>query len=217
MNKLIIGSIVTAIGLVGCSNNNVNKSESSNGSTANQTEIVSSAPVTANSPTQAEMVQNGIDKVKQQAPDLASAIQLFKNDIAVTNNEMPKALGELAAWHTAVGITWKDINAIPETTYGKVMKDPITEGGKRLCVSGTVIEINADHSVQPPMYHAGIMSDSFKATRVLAVGSTGEIEADKHARFCGIVTGAVSYDNAGGGTTNAPYLIGMFDLPENKK
>ena len=81
MNKLIIGSIVTAIGLVGCSNNNVNKSESSNGSTANQTEIVSSAPVTANSPTQAEMVQNGIDKVKQQAPDLASAIQLFKNAI----------------------------------------------------------------------------------------------------------------------------------------
>ena len=37
------------------------------------------------------------------------------------------------------------------------------------------------------------------------------------ARFCGIATGRDTYANTGGGTTHAVRVVGMFDLPENRK
>jgi hypothetical protein len=40
--------------------------------------------------------------------------------------------------------------------------------------------------------------------------------ADSNATFCGVIVGKVGFTNASGGTTNAPYLVGMFDLPENR-
>lgn len=52
--------------------------------------------------------------------------------------------------------------------------------------------------------------------RFAAVASTGELVAQSSANFCGVTTGKYSYSNSGGGTTHAVFLVGMFDLPENK-
>ena len=50
----------------------------------------------------------------------------------------------------------------------------------------------------------------------LAAGDTGTLVDGDRARFCGVTTGRYSYSNAGGGTTHAVQLIGMFDLPSNR-
>ena len=109
-----------------------------------------------------------------------------------------------------------DIKSLESTTRGKVLKDSFSERGKRLCVSATLVEIQVDRSAGFSAYHAGLVNNYTDVTRVLAVGSTGDLVADSSATFCGVVVGKVGFTNASGGTTNAPYLVGMFDLPENR-
>lgn len=61
------------------------------------------------------------------------------------------------------------------------------------------------------------MNDNeFNIYRATAVESSGELVEGSNATLCGIVIGKLGYDNAAGGTTRAPYLFGMFDLPENR-
>jgi len=79
----------------------------------------------------------------------------------------------------------------------------------------SVVEIHADHSVNPPIFNGGIMTSSYNIVRFYAVRSTSKINEDSVARFCGIITGTQSYSNNGGGTTHALLTVGMFDIPEN--
>ena len=41
------------------------------------------------------------------------------------------------------------------------------------------------------------MSNYSDVTRVLAIGSTGDLVEESNATFCGVVIGKVSYSNAG--------------------
>jgi hypothetical protein len=96
------------------------------------------------------------------------------------------------------------------------MKDPEAERGKRLCSLGTINQIEVDRSAGSPIYNGGLMTPGFDSVRFSAVGSSGDLVEGSGARICGIVTGKYSYSNAGGGTTHAVYLVGMFDIPQNK-
>ena len=112
--------------------------------------------------------------------------------------------------------TWQDIQAVASTKHGLVMKDSDAERGKRLCAAGSVIEIEKDRSVPgKSIFNGGMFDDSGKLYRFISVKSTGEIMANSRARFCGIVTGQMHYQNSAGGTAHAVHLVGMFDLPEN--
>jgi hypothetical protein len=151
-----------------------------------------------------------------QKQTLAEAVDYLKPQMTDTFNSFPEAAGYLALWWHKNGSKWNDLKDFEDAKFGKVLKDPDTERGKRICTFGSIIEIAADKSAGFTVYHAGIMDRNYKNMRVLAVGSTGEIIAQSTAKFCGIVIGKVGFENAAGGTTEAVYAVGLFDLPENR-
>jgi hypothetical protein len=128
----------------------------------------------------------------------------------------PSSAGILASWMNEKNVKISDIRSLESSTRGKILKDSFSERGKRLCISATLVEIQVDRSAGFAAYHAGLVNNYTDVTRVLAIGSTGDLVADSNATFCGVIVGKVGFTNASGGTTNAPYLVGMFDLPENR-
>jgi hypothetical protein len=130
-----------------------------------------------------------------------------------TLNDHSEGTVLLTAW-AIKRLKMTDILSLPETTRGRVMKDSFATRGSKLCVTGRVSQIQAERVGASTIYLGGIMR-SYEVTRFVAVGDTGTIEEGSRARFCGIVTGRHSYSNTGGGTTIAPQLVGMFDLPTN--
>jgi hypothetical protein len=104
-----------------------------------------------------------------------------------------------------------------ETSVGKVMKDTDAERGKRYCASGSVVEIKTEKGDGWKLDEGLLMDDSVRLFHFVSVGSSGSLVAQSPARFCGMVSGRFDYSNSGGGTGHAVELVGMFDLPENKK
>jgi hypothetical protein len=124
---------------------------------------------------------------------------------------------KLTLWG-AENMRWSELQEIPTTKYGLVMKDPDSVRGKKLCVAGSVIEIEVDTSASGnKIFLGGIHDYDLRIYRFIALRSTGEIMARSQARFCGIVTGQQHYENSAGGVAHAVHLVGMFDLPENKQ
>ena len=156
-----------------------------------------------------------LDQLQSQ-PNLSSLIEFIKPMMEDSVNAMPPAAMGLPLWSEKNKLTWSDINSIPETTIGKILKDSYLERGKRVCVNGFVGEIEVDRSAGFPVYTGGMMNSDMQVIRFLAMKSTGSIISESKAKFCGISVGKMSYDNASGGSTHAPYLVGMFDLPENR-
>ena len=174
--------------------------------------------------TQQEVVDYAIQQALVQSTESPVASesyydvsQRFKSEVADASNEPPQVSLYIADLMTARNVKWGELNKIEKTSYGLVMKDVQQEGMKLLCVQGSIIEIYGFESRQRnKLYDVGIMDNSGKVFRTIAVGSTGNIVADSRGRFCGQVTGRINFNNAIGGSTTAPYLVGMFDLPENR-
>ena len=206
MKKVLLVVALTATVLVGCS-----KQPNTETNNEKMTQPVVAQPA-ADEKTDTE---KGAEQLLSKNT-LPEAIEMIKPTMSDEFNAFPAAAGVVAFWmenkHTKIG----DIRVLDSSTRGKILKDSFNERGKRLCVSGTIVEIQVDRSGGFPAYHAGLASNYTDFTRVLAVGSTGELVANSSATFCGVVIGKIGFNNAVGGTTNAPYLVGMFDLPENK-
>lgn len=147
---------------------------------------------------------------------LSGAVAMLRPLMTDTVNETSAGAAGLALW-ASKNLTWADLQSVPETKRSMVMKDPEAERGKRLCSTGTINEIQVDRSGGAPVYIGGMMTPGYDSVRFMAVGSTGALVENSGARLCGIVAGRFSYSNAGGGTTHAVQVVGMFDLPENKK
>lgn len=123
-----------------------------------------------------------------------------------------------AAWATK-NMKWNHVDVgTDETSFAKVMKDADAERGRRLCVRGTVVEIQAskDDGLER-LYYGEVAANLTNIASFIAVGDTGEIVEQSVTRFCGIVTGRRSYANSGGGATHTIQLVGLFDLPANHK
>ncbi len=97
------------------------------------------------------------------------------------------------------------------------MKDPEAELGKRLCWSGSVLDISTDRAAGFPLYLGELVDYNGDILNFYAVGSTGALVERSQARICGIATGTVAYQNTAGGITQTVRVVGMFDLPENRK
>lgn len=145
---------------------------------------------------------------------LGDAITFAKPDMGDSSSVSVGAV-LLGAW-SMKNLSWADLNGLDSTEYKLVRKDPDEERGKKLCVSGRLIEISVQRTDYGKFSEGGMFSSSGNVTRFFAVKSTGNLVEGSPARFCGVVTGNQSYPNSGGGTTHAVYLVGMFDLPENK-
>ena len=147
---------------------------------------------------------------------LSKAVNMIKPTMSDEFDAFPSSAGILASWMNEKNVKISDIRSLESSTRGKILKDSFSERGKRLCISATLVEIQVDRSAGFAPYHAGLVNNYTDVTRVLAIGSTGDLVADSNATFCGVIVGKVGFTNASGGTTNAPYLVGMFDLPENR-
>lgn len=143
---------------------------------------------------------------------LPKAIEFSKNFMSDTTNEVSDGAILLAKW-SVDNMKWNDLQAIPQAkSFNAIMKDSDKERGKLLCQSGSIIEITAAGR----MYEGGLFTSSGNVIRFIAVGNTGDLVARSSAKFCGIVIGKQDYSNSAGGVAHAVYLVGMFNLPENK-
>jgi hypothetical protein len=155
--------------------------------------------------------------LKRQWENLGEAIASTQLDMSdIQGNDISQGAAKLALWG-AEHMRWSELQEIPTTKFGLVMKDPDAQRGKKLCINGQIIEIGVDRSVpDKKIFMGGMFDDGGRIYRFIAVQSSGEIMAQSRARFCGIVTGQQHYENSGGGVAHSVHLVGMFDLPENK-
>lgn len=149
--------------------------------------------------------------------NLREAIASTRLDMKdIVGSDVSVGAAKLAVWG-AENMHWAELQEIPTTKYGLVMKDSDAQRGQRICISGRVIEIELDRSVPgKKIFVGGMYDDGDRIYRFVALQSTGEIMAHSRARFCGVVTGQQHYPNSAGGMAHAVHLVGMFDLPENK-
>ena len=152
----------------------------------------------------------------QAKKTFAEALAFAKPKFQDTQNKADPGALLLAAWMADKRV-WADINALPETSAARVLKDSDEERGKRLCAGGTIVEIAKTKTDVAKLWDGGLSTVDGKIIRFIAVGSTGDLVERSNARFCGVMTGRDSYANSGGGTTHAVRVVGMFDLPENRK
>lgn len=210
--RKILGILMLAATLQGCS-----KPEDKQVVTAQDTttpDIVAENNLPKVEDTQSA-AKTGLDLVLSQKT-LNDIIDFLKPEMKDSFNEFPAAGGVLALWMDKNATKVADIRKLEETSRGKILKDSYSERGKRMCIRGGIIEIEVDRSPDFTMYHAGIMGNNLNIYQVLAIGDTGDLVANSPAGFCGVVVGKMSYENAAGGTTSAPYLVGVFDLPNNQ-
>lgn len=187
--------------LSGCSKSNTEKSSPKNQPTEDKT---------SESTAQPEPPQ------RKEFPTLAEAIDGIRPLMSDTQNEISPGTAMLAFW-AADKLKWQELQSIPKTKYALIMKDSDEQRGKSICASGRIIEISSEKAEGKKFYSGGIYDDAGRIYRFVAVKSTGELVAQSFATICGIVTGRQSYQNSVGGVAHAIFLVGMFDLPENRK
>ncbi len=217
MNKLLL--ILTLICIQACTPQTPKapagaSSDNNNNSTAPNT---TAPPAQLGADDNAQPNQKEIEKSNVVADTLAQELSYSIPTMADFNdNEMSTGAVDLVLWASYL-MTWKELQEVPTTKYGLVMKDSEAQRGKKMCISGQVIEIAADKSLPKTIYVGGLIDQEYKIYRYVAVGSSGEIVSGSRARFCGIVTGRNDYSNSTGGVAHAVHLVGMFDIPDNNK
>lgn len=146
---------------------------------------------------------------------LPEALYVLRPLLTDAIDEPSTGAAALALWATGK-MRWSDVGVRKnETTAGKVKKDSSTEVGKRMCVSGSIVEIERSGTPEK-LYEGRLFSNAGDVFTFAAVQDTGELVQHSYARFCGVVAGQFSYANVAGGQTKSVYLVGMFDLPRNR-
>lgn len=96
---------------------------------------------------------------------------------------------------------------LPTTSRGSAMKDPESQRGKVIMVSGHVVQIHREGSI----FWGTIMTDNFNAFYYITPFGTGQIEEGTFATFRGIFVQEYDYPNVSGGETQAAALVGAFE------
>lgn len=154
-----------------------------------------------------------VDKLKATVL-LKDALDLTQPLMEDTQDKPDKGAALLALW-MADHPSWSAIQRLPDTSHARVLKDSEAERGKKICVSGTIVQIAKEQGTK--VYSGTLGTPDQKIYFYIAVASTGDLLENSPAKFCGVVTGRFSYSNVTGGTTHAVRLVGLFDLPENRK
>lgn len=153
----------------------------------------------------------------QKLGSFSQALVFAKPKMEDTYAKIDAGTALFALW-SIKKLRWSDISVSKnETTVASVLKDSEAARGKRMCFSGTIIEIAVEKTEEGKVFNGLIVDPQMDLYRFNAVGSTGDLVAKSNARFCGIVTSKFDYPNSAGGTGHAIKIVGMFDLPENKQ
>jgi hypothetical protein len=133
-----------------------------------------------------------------------------------SNSRHSAAVVMLWGW-APLRLHWSDVAVTTdETSYAMAKKNVDDARGKRLCISGTIIEITESKLGAHQRSEGLIESYAGNLFSFMGVGSSGTIVQQSDARFCGVVVDAFDYQNSAGGTGHAIDVVGMFDIPENR-
>ena len=212
MNKMfcfIVSISIALLAIVGCKHDKETVATSNSASVVERAPVPSAAPVPELTESQKLYVQ------LKNVSNLPEAISIVKPVMGDMVNNADDGTALMAAWLLR-HYNFNELNKIETTKFPLVMKSSELEKGKRICTSGSVIEIVSKKTNDGEITEGGLLANG-RVYRFIGVGSSGEIAEGSYAAFCGIVTGKYSYSNSGGGMTHAVQLVGMFDLPENKK
>lgn len=135
----------------------------------------------------------------------------FEQEDIGSRNSGAEALHVL--WLRSHPLQWSDVSVkTNETSFGKIKKNSEKELGKKLCFSGTIIQIEETRTTS-----FGLLGSNGNLYRFVNYGGSGDLQARDYARMCGVSIGLFDYHNSGGGTGHAVEVAGVWDLPENKK
>ncbi|HEY3494746.1 MAG TPA: hypothetical protein VGK73_08680 [Polyangiaceae bacterium] len=150
-----------------------------------------------------------------RAASLSEAINILRPHMGDAMGEAPHPSAAVLAMWMNHRRFWPSLQRMSDSSRAEAMKDSAAHRGLRICTTGSVVEIYADRSVDPPVYLGGMMTQSYDMVRFIAVKSTNGITEGAPGRLCGIIVGTQTYPNAAGGTSHALFVVGSFDLPEN--
>lgn len=184
--------------------------------------IATSEPATLSSfagttvPVAAVQAEEPVD-VLLRAPTLAAAIVITKPQMSDERDKSSAGAIQLGIW-AMKRMVWSDVGVTKaETRLALVHKDSDEERGKRMCIGGSIIQIEVEKTSFGKLNEGLLMDDSVELVHFIAVGTSGTLVKGSPARFCGVVTGLYDYENSAGGVGHAVDLVGMFDIPENRK
>jgi hypothetical protein len=202
MKKTLI-SIFLISAISGCSQEHPQNIQSDN-----------SQPIQEASPT-ATAESHQLEDVKAPT-NITDALADYAPDMGdFSESNISKGAALFLVW-AADSLKWSDLQKVDSGKYSLVMKDSSEQIGKKICATGSIIEISANTELPQKIFLGGLFDRNFHVYRFIAVNSTGELVQGSSAKFCGIITGKNDYGNSNGGVAHAIHLIGMFDLPENK-
>jgi hypothetical protein len=162
-----------------------------------------------------------VDTISEQVaklPSVGSALSAASPKMADSFNSIDDDGTILLARWSAKNLRWADVAvAKNEVSFAAVMKDPEEARTKRMCASGSIIQIAVAKTQDGKLFDGLFQDYSGNLYDFFAAGGSGDLVSHSPMRFCGFVTGKYDYSNSGGGTGHAIKLVGMFDLPENKK
>lgn len=143
------------------------------------------------------------------APSFGEALAIATPEMTDATVERPDDGAALFVTYASTRLRWEDVDGEPETSTGRVMKEPAAERGKRMCASGELLSIvvRAPTGGRSKTYVGQLRTMSGDVVTFVAVRSTGDLVKGSAGSICGIVTGKA-------GETSS--LVGMFDLPENR-
>jgi len=151
------------------------------------------------------------------APDVHAAIEIIKPTMADESQDLCDGTFLMAAWALKHPRFEEFSVTKPETTHQLVFKDSDAERGKRVCVGGSLIEIKKEKTPDGNLFVGELLAGDGSIWHFVAAGSTGALVAQSPARLCGVVIGKYDYAGSASNTVHATEIVGMFDLPENKK
>ncbi|HMJ14784.1 MAG TPA: hypothetical protein VK524_25405 [Polyangiaceae bacterium] len=159
--------------------------------------------------------QRFVERVSQEG-SFNEAVRAARPRMRDTFDEGPTlAAYAVANWLHEKGVL-ADVDVSPEETSTRFAKKDIEVArGKRACFVGNVAHI-ARNPFYPQSFDATLSSEDWDAVNAVAARNTGALVEGMRARFCGVVTGVVTYVAASGGRASVVQLAGMFDLPENR-
>ena len=150
-------------------------------------------------------------------PSLSDAIEVVKPHMTDTNDETSAGALMLALW-AAENLKFSDVVVRKnETSFPLVRKDADASRGKRMCVTGRIIQIAKEKAGERTLWTGLMLVGYSEIASFIAVGGTGNLVARSRARLCGVVIGTYDYSNSAGGKGHAVSLVGMFDLAENRR
>jgi hypothetical protein len=151
----------------------------------------------------------------RDVPTLSAAVAATSDMAADSVNKLSPMTIALTAW----GLSHMKLADVAvkrnETSFALVRKDSDETRGKRMCVSGLIIEIAVEKTSYGKVNQGLLMSGQGDLYHFSTTGSSGELVEKSRARLCGVTTGNYEYSNSGGGTGHAIQIVGMFDLPQN--